>query len=110
MPTLDGSGKLLRRKSNNFFHKFHVSTTDFDDHTVAWDFNSQGFSIMVESVNDTDVVQYSFDGSTVHGDLTPGFSSQSLVFDERRANRIWFRLETEGDPVLVRVEAWRNEY
>lgn len=64
---------------------------------------------MVESNDVTDVIQYSFDGETVHGDMTPTMPSEGIVFDNRFQNKVWFRRVTPGDAVLVRVEAWRNE-
>lgn len=99
----------LKRKDSNFFKKASVSTSDFADSIASWNFNSQGIAIMVQSNNINDVIQYSFDGTTVHGDMVPNFPSQAIVFDNRVQNKIWFRRETSGDPVLVRIEAWRNE-
>jgi hypothetical protein len=101
---------LTRRKDSNFFHKLHVSTTSFDTPQMCqWNFISIGIALMVESNDRDDVIQYSFDGKTVHGDLTPLLPSEGIVFDNRFQSKVWFRRATPGDPVLVRVEAWRNE-
>lgn len=97
--------KKSNRKEVNFFHKVSISTTSFDIH-VNWGFNSTGIALMVESNNPNDVVQYSFDGKTVHGDMKPTFPSEAIIFDNRVQNKIWFRRETDGDAVPVRIEAW----
>jgi hypothetical protein len=98
---------LTRRKDNNYFEKFSIQTTSFDIR-ARWSFTSIGIALMVESHNVEDVIQYSFDGSTVHGDLSPGFPSAAIVFDNRFENTVYFRRATPGDPVVVRVEAWRH--
>jgi len=98
-----------RRRDINFFDKFHVSSTSFEDSTVKWNFISTGIALMVESNDSSDIIQYSFDGETVHGDMRPLFPSEAIIFDNRFQNQIWFRRETAGSPVLVRVEAWRHD-
>ena len=99
---------LKRRKDNNFFGKYRVFSTNFEI-IATWNFTSVGIALMVESNNPTDVIQYSFDGQTVHGDMTPLMPSEAIVFDNRFQSKVWFRRATPGDPVLVRVEAWRND-
>lgn len=99
---------LIRRKGNNFFGKYNISSTSFNT-LASWNFISIGIAIMVESDDSSDVIQYSFDGETVHGDMTPGKPSEGIIFDNRFASKIWFRREFQGSPVLVRVESWRNE-
>lgn len=64
---------------------------------------------MVESDDQSDVIQYSFDGVTVHGDMTPLRPSEGIIFDNRAQNRIWFRRVAPGNSVPVRIEAWRYE-
>ena len=103
------NGKLTRNKNKNFFEKIGVVSTSFSDHSYSWDFISQGLSIVAESTNCTDVIEYSFNGDTVHGDLTPGFSG-AFIWDDRRECKIFFRRKTEGNSVVVRLEVWRNEY
>lgn len=98
-----------RRKDNNFFDKLAVSSTSFEDHRVGWNFTSVGIAVMIESNNILDVVQYSFDGETVHGDMTPTLPSEAIIFDNRMHNKIWFRRATPGDPVVTRIEAWRHD-
>ena len=97
-----------RRKDTNFFEKFDVSSTSFDV-LASWNFISVGLAVMVESNDSSDIVQYSFDGETVHGDMRPTFPSEAIIFDNRAQSKIWFRRATPGVAVIVRVEAWRYE-
>ena len=97
-----------RRKDTNFFFKLDVSDTTFGD-PISWNFNSVGLALMVESNNSDDIIQYSFDGETVHGDMRPLFPSEAIIFDNRAQSKVWFRRATPGDAVIVRVEAWRYE-
>lgn len=90
----------------NFFERAVVNSTAFEDMTVAFGFNSVGIMLLNESSNTNDVIYYSFDGLTVHGDLRPGTASAGLAFDNRQENRIWLARETPGSDVVVRVEAW----
>lgn len=98
---------LQRRKDSNFFGKYRVSSTSFEV-VAIWNFTSIGIALMVESNDVTDVIQYSFDGETVHGDMTPTMPSEGIIFDNRFQSKVWFRRATPGDGVLVRVEAWRH--
>ena len=97
-----------RRKDSNFFDRFDVSSTSFDV-KVSWNFTSQGLALLIYSDNSGDVIQYSFDGETVHGDMVPKTPSEAIIFDNRFQNKIWFRRATPGDSVSVRVEAWRSD-
>jgi len=100
---------LTRRRDNNFFDKLEVSSTSFSDHRLSWNFVSIGIALMVEDNDVDNVIQYSFDGETVHGDMTPTFPSEGIVFDNRHHSKIWFRRASPGVAVLVRVEAWRHD-
>lgn len=110
MPKFDSQGRLVRKRTKNFFHKMDVSSTGFvNTQRVSWDFNSTGLALLVESNDPDDVVQYSFDGKEVHGDLTPLLPSEGIVFDNRWENNIWFRRVNSGGTVVVRIEAWNND-
>ena len=101
---------LNRRREKNFFTKLQISSTSFTTAQRAkWGFNSVGLALLVESNDATDVVQYSFDGTNVHGDLTPLLPSEGIVFDNRFENNVWFRRATPGDAVIVRIEAWQHD-
>lgn len=93
-------------KKHNYFNKFNVSTTNFNDLRICWNFVSLGIALSVESNDPTDIIQYSFDGVNVHGDMTPFQSSEGIIFDNRFEDDIWFRRAAPGNSVLVRLEVW----
>jgi hypothetical protein len=88
----------------NLFKKPLVDVAAFpSDPQVQMNIVGQfSFSLLNEG---TGVIEYSFNGTTVHGDLTPGTPSQGLFFDNRRVSAIWFRMAS-GIACTVRVEAW----
>jgi hypothetical protein len=52
----------------------------------------------------TGVLQYSFNGQTLHGDMTSGDYSANLIFTNRVISTIWFKY-VSGSPT-VRIEAY----
>ena len=55
----------------------------------------------------TSVVEYSFDGNTVHGQLGNHINNLSLTFQNRVISCIWFRVQSGSTgPINVSVEAW----
>ena len=91
-------------KSFDFFEKVTVSVVDFpEDSQITFNFRGQQtLSIVNESAN---VVEYSFNGNTIAGDMTPGTPTAAIFFDNRRVSAIWFRVPS-GVASLIRVEAW----
>ena len=90
----------------NFYDRFSVTTTDFADFKRSWDFKSAGVLLLNESSTTSDIIQYSFDGSTLHGELRPNTPAAGLAFDNRTESSLYFRLATAGSGVVVRIEAW----
>jgi hypothetical protein len=88
----------------NFFIKVTVDETTFP--TTAQILvplkGMQGFLIGNEG---SSVIQYSFDGINVHGDLTPTSPTDSLLFTNRPAYTIWL-CTPNGGSSLCRFEAW----
>lgn len=86
----------------NYFNLLSVDGYSFPD-TPQIDFNfiSQGFSFLNRG---SKILQYSFDGSTIHGDLNPNDASAGLTFDSRSECKVWFK-GSDGYGI-VRVEAW----
>lgn len=87
------------------YNYFTITTVDGyafpADPQADFGFNSQGFMFLNRG---TSVVQYSFDGATLHGDLNPADASKGLAFDARAECKVWFRgVDGYG---TVRVEAW----
>lgn len=97
-----------RRKDTNYFGKFEVSSGSFDIR-AKWSFTSVGIALLVESNDVTDVIQYSFDGVNVHGDLTPTLPSEGIIYDSRYESNVYLRRATPGPSVTVRIEAWRHQ-
>lgn len=60
------------------------------------------FSLIWEG---TGIIEYSFNGNTVHGDMESGSLTESLFFNNRNVMGIWFRIK-EGPGGPVRVEGW----
>lgn len=95
-------GPKTQGKDFNFFTKITVTDTSFPtDAQVVIPFAGQsGFSLVNEGAT---VIEYSFNGITLHGDLTPGTPTAAIIFDDRRIPAIWFRASSSSS---VRVEAW----
>lgn len=86
----------------NFFEVVTVDDSDFPaTPQVSFGFLSQGIIFLNRGAN---IVEYSFDGSTVHGDLDPSDESVILTFNNRVEDKVWFRYS--GGTSTVRVEAW----
>ena len=89
----------------NFFQKITVSASTFGGNStdgyqpdMIITFPTQTVTFFLESGGP---VQYSFNGQTIHGDMTSGQASATLTFENRVISKIWFK----GSGV-VRVEAW----
>ena len=81
---------------------FGIAGTNKDADVLITLRNVRHFSMVNEGAG---VIQYSFNGNTIHGDLTPGTPTAAIIFDNRPINKIWFRLTAPGSSI-VRVEAW----
>jgi hypothetical protein len=89
----------------NTFERITVDGYAFStDPNVIFDYrhSNLSFSMVWEG---TGVIQYSFNGSTVHGDMTSGAATAAMFFDDRPIGKIWFRIST-GVGGTVRVEGW----
>ena len=86
----------------NYFEVIAVDGYAFPAEPQAvFGFNSQGFMLLNRGAH---VIEYSFDGTALHGDLNPADASRGVVFDMRAECKVWFRsLDGYG---TVRVEAW----
>jgi hypothetical protein len=75
--------------------------------SVAVLFPTQTVIFLNEKTLGTNVVEYSFNGNTVHGELDPLLPSRGLMFDNRSIGTIWFRVKSgSAGPVTIRVDAW----
>lgn len=87
----------------NYYKSFVVASTEFKTKAdVQFRFRGQsGFSLMNMGDN---VIEYSFNGTKVHGTLVPDTASEAIQWDLRRVDHIWFRAPSGSSE--VRVEAW----
>jgi hypothetical protein len=102
----------------NFYNSTSVSWTQFgapDGYTLidgygpdlAITFSTQG--IMFTNETSGQVVEYSFNGSTVHGvlDGTATSTTRVVMFNSRVVSLIWFRLKTgSAGPATITTTAW----
>jgi len=101
----------------NFFEKIDITWLQFgapDGYTildgygpdVVITFPTYGLVFHHES---GDPVEYSFNGTTIHGELkapgADGYGRTTLVFNNRPASLIWFRLQS-GSTATISIEAW----
>lgn len=108
-------------KDFNYFKIVPVNWAQFgapDGYTVAdgygpdvvIPFSVHSASFINYGSGGTNVVEYSFNGTTVHGDMVPSTLSASLTFPNRTVCMIWFRLKSGSTgPVNIRVEAWAKD-
>jgi len=101
----------------NFFEVVSVNTATFGGGAIdgyqpdiVVTFPTQGFSFISYGSASTNTIEYSFNGTTVHGELVPVTGSASLIFSNRTMATVWFRLKAgSSGPVNIRVEAWSKE-
>ena len=95
----------------NFFKKINVVNSSFgdgiendDSYDMIIQFTTQGVFMINEG---TGVVEYSFNGVDVHGELNSATVTAGLAFDVRVISKIWFRVKTgSSGPITVSVQAW----
>ncbi len=96
----------------NYFQKVAVNTSTFGGGSVdgyqpdmVITFSTQGAIFINEG---SCVIEYSFNGTTVHGELDSASSvTKSLTFNNRVISMIWFRVKTGSTgPITVSVQAW----
>ena len=55
----------------------------------------------------TGVVEFSFNGSQIHGELNSGNPSAGMVWDNRTIAKVWFRVQAGSSaPITVSIMAW----
>lgn len=104
------AGKITHGRDWNYFNKIEVASSTFsDDADVTITFPTQGILFINEesSGSTNKVVEISYNGNTVHGELDSSLPSRTLQFDNRVVSRIWFRVKSgSSGPITIRVEAW----
>ena len=106
--------RTLNGVDNNFFTKVSVSATTFGNPAdgyypdVAIGFPTQSLILLNESTSG--VVEYSFTGMNVSGELDPTLPSKGVTFDNRNVGKIWFRMKSgSAGPCTVSVIAWSQQ-
>lgn len=91
-------------KDFNFFQKVTVTSGTFATTSdIVIPFPTQGIMLLNEDT--TDVVEFSYRGNTVHGELDPTLPSRALTFDGIKVCAIWFRLKS-GTSAVISVYGW----
>ena len=107
-----GIKKKIKPSKTDFYTKLSVSATDFGNDSVDGQqpdifIKFSPTCVMFLNENSTQVVEYSFDGITVHGELDPSLPSKGICFDNRRISYVWFRVKSgSSGPITVRIDAW----
>lgn len=86
--------------TTNFFSRVSVSSASFPSTANINLSGNTSFSLINEG---TGTIEYSFDGSTIHGDLVATTPSAAMTFTDRGFSLIWFRLKS-GATSTIRVE------
>jgi hypothetical protein len=116
-------GKVTYGYSHNYFTKIGVSWTVFGANSVdgyqpdtVINLLEPTYTVIFTNLTAAgtgntlvanSVLEYSFDGNTVHGELGSCFQNVSLTFQNRVISTIWFRVQSgsTGTP-NVSVQAW----
>ena len=97
-------GPITQGKDYNFWERFTITNTAFDnDANVLFRFRS-GPKTIILTLEGATAVQYSFNGSTIHGELITSTDRAQMIFNNRPASKIWFKVAAGSGGVTV--EAW----
>lgn len=107
-------GFVTNGKDFNYYKKVSVDNITFGGQSVDGyqpsafiSFSTQAVMFLNEGTTSSQVVEYSFNGTTVHGELDPTLPSRAVAFDNRVISKIWFRVKSgSSGPITVRVDAW----
>ena len=70
-------------------------------------FQTQG--IILSALAGTGVVEFSFNGITVHGELSVGTVNAQIKMDFCYATKIWFRIQSGSTgPITISSLGWKN--
>lgn len=98
-------------KDYNFYQKIDVSRTTFgvidDGYFPDLFIQHGGNHLLILNENTSGVVEYSFNGNNVHGELDPTLPTKAMSFDNRPVSKIWFRVKSgSAGPIKIRVDSW----
>lgn len=110
--------KKTHGKDYNYFKSMSVTWTQFgapDGYTLADGYGPDQiitfptYGVIFTNESTAQVVEYSFNGTTVHGQLdgTATSTTRIMTFLNRPISLIWFRLKSgSAGPATVTVTAW----
>lgn len=107
-------GKKTQGRDFNFFKRLSITNTTFGlqpdgyvpDIIIPFQTAFGGVIFTTEETSPSSIIEYSFNGSTVHGELIPGSARASLTFYHRPISMVWFRVKSGSPPLSLTVEAW----
>jgi len=109
-----GIGKITNGRDFNYYQSLSITATTFAGNTIdgyqpdaVITFPSYGLILTNETSGE--IVEYSFNGTTVHGQLdgTATSTTRIMSFLNRQVSCIWFRVKTgSSGTVNVTVTAW----
>lgn len=88
---------------HNFFKKITINSNTFGA-TCDVILPFKGLITLSLQLEGSNPIEYSFNGNYLHGDMTSGKASATLLFTGRRVSKIWFRVPSGSS--IIRVEAW----
>ena len=97
------------QNSQTFFENVAVNWTTFAGTSDGYHPTNFGFTTQTIMLSNqgSGVVEFSFDGVTVAGQLDPNDVTSSLSFDNLATTAIWFRLKSGSvGTVTIAVQAW----
>lgn len=109
MAIVTGRPKQQLVKDFNFFKKISVTSATFLDFSdVFIPFTTNGIMIINEGSGATNVIEYSLDGITVHGELAADSTvTKTLTFNNRVISALFFRIKSgSSGTITVSVHAW----
>ncbi len=109
-----GIGFITNGRDFNYYNSFNVTTTTFggdsvDGYQPTAIITFPSYGLILTNETSGQVVEYSFNGNTVHGVLngTSTSTTRIMTFLNRQVSCIWFRVQTGSTgTVVVTVTAW----
>lgn len=96
-------GPITAGINRHYFTRMSITDTAFpNDAQVVLQFKSP--VIHINLINEGgDLIEYSFNGTDVHGDLATSGLTQERTYERKQVVKVWFRAATAA---TVRIEAW----
>ena len=119
--TYPGVGYKIYGFDHDYFNKVNVTATStfgsdtttgqmpdiiipFSTQTVMFTNNSVAITAPTFT---SSVVEYSFNGTQIHGEIGSNTGNVNLIFQNRVISCVWFRIQSgSSGPVVVSVQAW----